>query len=176
MDVRGAGGSGQKRGCGHRVGLGHGALCSSVWSSTCWKLVCLPRSLQASQRKGDLTSGCLQQLALVGKGESEMQGSKEKVPSRCLFCSPLANAGPCTVFSWASFCPQFPQLPAQGRALCLCVAGILTTAVHIAVWDGARTPARVGSSGRGRPVRYIWPRSSRGDHCSAGLIIPSAET
>lgn len=73
---------------------------------------------------------------------------KERYPQARLLCSPLASAGPCTVFSWVSFFPQFPRFPAQGCALSL-YHGVLATAVHVAAWAGVWIPAWVGSLGHG---------------------------
>lgn len=72
---------------------------------------------------------------------SEMQEGRSGAIRPVFSVLPLANAGPYTVFSWASFCPQFPCLPGQGHALSLCDGDIGTA------WGRVQT--RPGSGARG---------------------------
>lgn len=135
-------------------------------------------SLNAGCRVGGwgekLICGCLQQLAVVGKGVSETQ-KKRKGALQPVFCSPLANTGPHTVFSWASFFPQSPRLPAQGRAFSLLSWGTSNCSACRCMGRSSDTCLgwELGTWGclSGTPM----PRSSRGSHCSAGLVSSSAK-
>lgn len=120
-----------------------------------------------------LIFGCLQQLTVVGKGVSEMQERKQKVPSSLSSLIPLGQCRSLYCFLGFILCSS---LGCQPRAmLSASMVGVLATAVHIAAWDRVWIPSWVGSSGcRGGLLGIPSPRSSRGSHCLAGFITSSA--
>lgn len=127
-------------------------------------------SLEAGCGEGKLIPEYLQQLAVVGKGESQKCKKEQKRHTLAhLLCYLLASAGPCTVFSWASF---HTFLSCQPRVVpSASVVGMPTAAVLSAVWDRVQTHARVGSWLWGGEASQVHPSpgSSRDHHCSAGL-------
>lgn len=91
---------------------------------------------------------------------------------------PVFSVPPCPRQFLVLFSPELhffhSSLSCQPRTvLSASMVGVLATAVHATVWNRIQTLG--GELGAwGRPVRYTWPRSSRGNHCSAGLISSSA--
>lgn len=117
----------------------------------------MPHSVQALEAGGARL--WVSAVARSGR-EKSLRNAREKRKGALqpAFSVPLlASAGPCTVCSWASFCPQSPCLPGQGHASGPCGGDTGT------VWGRDQTPAWEGSRGLGGQ-----PGSSRGRHCSAG--------
>lgn len=119
-----------------------------------------------------LISECLQELVVIGKGESQKcKKEKKRYPSARLLCYLLASAGPCTVFSWASFFSQFPRLPAQACALGLCGGDAGSGSAPCCVGQSSDTcPGWELGVGGGETCQVHPSRGSSRDYpCSAGL-------
>ena len=137
----------------------------------------LSASLDTGCHERGQTSSLSMCSSLQWQGRESLRNARKKrkgalQPVRSVPYWPVA--GPCTVFSWASFFSHFPALPAQRCALSLCGGHAGGSSTHGCV--GLSSDTFLGwelgvGGGEGEGLsRAPKPGSSRDIPCSAGLI------